>query len=193
MPLPSQGHYGFHSFPVVDTFTSHIDKQIFLTILLTSLSLNIFTVWKSIVYYRLCRDGIYFDKILVSEYAIYQLLLHMVFTSRNWFAMQGPVAIILISWNVIFIWETGNWTQGYAKIYLLTSLSLYIFTICKSIVYYRLCRDGIYFDNILVPPEPLSRNESGRFGALKSDSTHHFFRNACTKSGSLRFSQFSGC
>jgi hypothetical protein len=35
----------------------------------------------------------------------------------------------------------------------------------------------------------LSRNESGRFGALKSDSTHHFFRNACTKSGSLRFSQ----
>jgi hypothetical protein len=34
------------------------------------------------------------------------------------------------------------------------------------------------------------RNESGRFVALKSDSTHHFFRNACTKSGSLRFSQF---
>jgi hypothetical protein len=31
------------------------------------------------------------------------------------------------------------------------------------------------------------------FGALKSDSTHHFFRNACIKSGSLRFSQFSGC
>jgi hypothetical protein len=29
----------------------------------------------------------------------------MVFTSRNWFAMQGPIAIILISWNVIFIWE----------------------------------------------------------------------------------------
>ena len=42
-------------------------------------------------------------------------------------------------------------------------------------------------------PEPLNRHESGRFGALKSDSTHHFFRNACTKSGSLRFSQFSGC
>ena len=29
----------------------------------------------------------------------------------------------------------------------------------------------------------LNRNESGKFGALKSDSTHHFFRNACTKSG----------
>ena len=35
--------------------------------------------------------------------------------------------------------------------------------------------------------------ESGRFGAVKSDSTHHFFGNACTKSGSLQFSQFSGC
>jgi hypothetical protein len=33
-------------------------------------------------------------------------------------------------------------------------------------------------------------NESGRFGALKSDSTHHLFRYACTKSGSLQFSQF---
>jgi len=36
----------------------------------------------------------------------------------------------------------------------------------------------------------LNRSESGRFGALKSDSTHHFFGNACTKSGSLRLSQF---
>ena len=33
----------------------------------------------------------------------------------------------------------------------------------------------------------------GGFGPLKSDSTHDFLRNACTKSGSLRFSQFSGC
>ena len=32
-----------------------------------------------------------------------------------------------------------------------------------------------------------------RFGAVKSDWTHHFFGNACTKSGPLRFSQFSGC
>jgi hypothetical protein len=27
--------------------------------------------------------------------------------------------------------------------------------------------------------------------SVDSDSTHKFFRNACTKSGSLRFSQFS--
>ena len=32
-----------------------------------------------------------------------------------------------------------------------------------------------------------------RFGALISDSTHHFFWNAFNKSGSLRFSQFSDC
>jgi hypothetical protein len=50
-----------------------------------------------------------------------------------------------------------------------------------------------FFFLIYHHPGYLSRNESGRFGALKSDSTHHFLRNACTKSGSLRFSQFSGC
>ena len=27
----------------------------------------------------------------------------------------------------------------------------------------------------------------------KSDSTHHFFGNACTKLGPLQFSNFSGC
>ena len=36
----------------------------------------------------------------------------------------------------------------------------------------------------------LNRNAREKFVALKSDSTHHFFRNACTKSGSLRFSVF---
>ena len=43
---------------------------------------------------------------------------------------------------------------------------------------------------ILVSATISISHESGRFGALKSDSTHHFFRNTCTKSGSLRF---SGC
>ena len=28
------------------------------------------------------------------------------------FQGKGPVAIILISWNVIFIWETGYWTRA---------------------------------------------------------------------------------
>ena len=41
--------------------------------------------------------------------------------------------------------------------------------------------------------ESFNRNGSREFGAVKSDSTHHFFGNAFTKSGPLRFSQFSGC
>ena len=46
--------------------------------------------------------------------------------SRNWFAMQGPVAIILISWNVIFIWETGYWTRAIKRFALFDLLkSLY--------------------------------------------------------------------
>jgi ABC-type proline/glycine betaine transport system permease subunit len=58
--------------------------------------------------------------------AIYQLLLHMVFISCNWFVMQGPVAIILISWNVIFIWETGFWTRAIKRFALFDLLkSLY--------------------------------------------------------------------
>ena len=48
----------------------------------------------------------------------------------------------------------------------------------------------LYLNTVIVTAETF---ESGRFGALKSDSTHHFFRNADTKSESLRFSQFSGC
>ena len=40
--------------------------------LLTSLSLHIFTIWKCIAYNFFCRDGIYFDKILVSEYKLFK-------------------------------------------------------------------------------------------------------------------------
>jgi hypothetical protein len=40
--------------------------------------------------------------------------------------MQGPVAIILISWNVIFIWETGYWTRAMKRFALFDILkSLY--------------------------------------------------------------------
>jgi hypothetical protein len=47
-------------------------------------------------------------------------------TSHNWFAMQGPVAIVLISWNVIFIWETGYWTRAMKRFALFDLLkSLY--------------------------------------------------------------------
>ena len=44
----------------------------------------------------------------------------------DWFAMQGPVTIILISWNVIFIWETGYWTRAMKRFALFDLLkSLY--------------------------------------------------------------------
>jgi hypothetical protein len=35
-------------------------------------TLYIFTRWKCIVYYCLCRDGIHFDKTLVSEYKLFK-------------------------------------------------------------------------------------------------------------------------
>jgi hypothetical protein len=57
-------------------------------------------------------------------------------------------------------------------------------------LFYLFCSSIVINTDIVIP---LSCNESGSFGALKSDSTHHFLRNACTKSGSLRFSQFSCC
>jgi hypothetical protein len=60
----------------------------------------------------------------------------MVFTSRNWFAKQGPVAIILISWNVIFIWETGYWTRAIKRFALFDLLkSLYSDTKTLSKIY----------------------------------------------------------
>jgi hypothetical protein len=34
--------------------------------------LHIFTIWKCIAYNLFCRDGIYFDKILVSEYKLFK-------------------------------------------------------------------------------------------------------------------------
>ena len=36
----------------------------------------------------------------------------------------------------------------------------------------------------------LTINNKREVGAVKSDSIHHFFRNACTKSGPLRFPSF---
>ena len=50
--------------------------------------------------------------------------------------------------------------------------------------------DRIVINTVIVTAGTFERNESGRFGTLKSDSIHHFFRNACTKSGSLRFHSF---
>jgi hypothetical protein len=83
MPVPSQGHCGFPSFPVVDWFCLFVDLWVLISNEMLNdvmskprlfnpylYSFSIFTLWKSIVYYRLCRDRIFFDKILVSEYKL---------------------------------------------------------------------------------------------------------------------------
>ena len=60
-------------------------------------------------------------------------------TSRNWFVMQGTVAIILISWNVIFIWETDYWTRAIKRFAL--------FDLLKSL--YSDTKDGFsYSENV---------------------------------------------
>ena len=86
------------------TLTSHIDKKIFLTFLLTSISLCIFTIWKSIVYYRLCRDVIYFDKILVLEYKLFKRS-----NQANLFIalVKWPVSQIKMAFQEIRIIATG--------------------------------------------------------------------------------------
>ena len=52
-------------------YVTHWKKYIF-DIFVDTLSLYIFNIWKSIVYNLFCRDGIYFDKILVSEYKLFK-------------------------------------------------------------------------------------------------------------------------
>jgi hypothetical protein len=59
-----------------------------------------------------------------------------------------------------------------------------IWMICLSAIW-TLCTVVVCKQSYLKSTKVCSIWES-----LKSDSTHHFFRNACTKSGSLRFSVF---
>jgi hypothetical protein len=79
-------------------------KKYFWHFLLTSLSLYIFTIWKSIVYYLLCRDGIYFDKILVLEYKLFKRS-----NKANLFIalVQKPVSQIKMTFQEIRIIATG--------------------------------------------------------------------------------------
>jgi hypothetical protein len=51
-------------------FRDTLIKKYIFDIFVDTLSLYIFTIWKSIVYNLFCRDGIYFDQILVSEYKL---------------------------------------------------------------------------------------------------------------------------
>jgi hypothetical protein len=57
-------------------------------------------------------------------------------------------------------------------------------------LFYLFC-SSIVRNNVIVTAEPLSRNESGRFGALKSDSTHHFLEMPVPSQGHYGFHSFS--
>ena len=99
---------------VKNTFTSHIDKKIFLTFFLTSLSLYIFTIWKCIVYNRFCRDGIYFDKILASEYKLFKrsnkanLVIALV---ETFISTLDYLVQLIICKLIIYISVNGGWTS----------------------------------------------------------------------------------
>ena len=101
--------------------------------------------------------------------------------------VNGHAVIVLV--NLFFIdFESG---VKHHNLIFLSMCDLNMFSTFTSQLFYLFCSSIVI--NTGSDSRKLSRNERGRFGALKSDSTHHFFRNACTKSGSLRFSQFSGC
>jgi hypothetical protein len=77
----------------------------------------------------------------------------------NWFVMQGPVAIILISWSVIFIWEIGYWTRAIQRFALFDLLkSLYPDTKILSKKFMILKLKSYRLSYILVLIWPLSSN-----------------------------------
>jgi hypothetical protein len=96
--------------------------------------------------------------------------------------LQGPVAIILISWNVIFIWETGYWTRAitrFALFDLLKSLysdnkilskyipSLYVSTLNKTLF--------IYLFNIYHEPSPSTTPSHLKYFNYESKCQKHFY------------------
>ena len=88
-----------------------------------------------------------------------------------------------------------NWTLMQENIKKIIPTAIYVLYLKRQIIK---CLSAYYVTvNVtLIQGKYLRRKkkyESRRFGALKSDSTHHFVRNTCTKSVSIQFSQFSGC
>jgi hypothetical protein len=133
----------------------------------SSLSLYIFTKWKWIVYNRFCRDGIYFDKILVSGYKLFKI-------SQTFYPFN-KICSILFQFckksdlspecqkfvKKLFAFDskekaTKKPIVSFNRVYQKTSKALGVsYTSVhrikwKWIVYNRFCRDGIYFDKILV-------------------------------------------
>jgi hypothetical protein len=90
------------------------------------------------------------------------------------------VKILQVTWGCWWRWFTINVSPFSLNLILLWQL-FYLF--CSIIV----------INTVIVTAGTFETYWKQEVGALKSDSTHHFFRNVCTKSGSLRVSQFTSC
>jgi len=90
------------------------------------------------------------------------------------------VKILQVTWGCWWRWFTIDVLPFSLNLILLWQL-FYLF--CSIIV----------INTVIVTAGTFELEWKREAGALNSDSTHHFLRNACTKSGSLRFSQFIGC
>jgi hypothetical protein len=118
--------------------------------------------------------------------------------------MQGPVAIILISWNVTFIWETGYWTRAIKRFALFDLLkSLYSDTkilskYIPSLLSLRLKVSGCHYNSIYnntwtKEVKQFSKQHQTQWSKCLTLLRHTLIKKyfwACTKSGSLRFHSF---
>ena len=94
-----------------------------------------------------------------------------------------------ISWLNIQMYWCNIWRSYHCWMILILTQLVFRHILCVRVLVNDVLK---YEKNTVEFPNP-NHNGSGRFVAVKSDSTHHFFGNAWTKPGPLRFSQFSGC
>jgi hypothetical protein len=118
---------------------------------LTSLSLYIFTIWKCIAYDFFCRDGIYFDKILkeTTDTASSASFLALFLELED----SGQLSTKIYDKRDDFNFKIINFPKMCSNIPASPAYGVYIsqlIPIWKCIAYNRFCRDGIYFDKILV-------------------------------------------
>jgi hypothetical protein len=122
----------------------------------------------------------YFGNVPTVWYILFFILLKQF---RAQFDLQS------ISWLNIQMYWCNIWRSYHCWMILILTQLEFRHILCVRV----LVNDALKCEkNTVEFPNP-NHNGSGRFGAVKSDSTHHFFGNAWTKLGPLRFSQFSGC
>jgi hypothetical protein len=108
--------------------------------ILTSLSLYIFTIWKCIAYNFFCRDGIYFDKILVSKYKLFKRS-----NKANWmFVIVGKCYFsneaVHRGGNMLFrfLWRLP-YLQSYDSIFSMVHCGYFVYKTKESNLVCRMC------------------------------------------------------